>query len=66
VKYGTSGDMAWRKNFGGYYDSFQSVISVPDGIVVTGYSYLTGDGDWVGVMSKGDIDAVIMKYGTDV
>ncbi|MCL2032967.1 MAG: hypothetical protein FWG96_06865 [Methanomassiliicoccaceae archaeon] len=63
VKYDNNGNVVWKKNFGGSAgDVYQSVTAVSDGIVAVGYSYLFGNGDWIGVGGKGGIDAIIVKY----
>jgi len=48
VKYDLNGNIVWKRNFGGSgNDSFESVISVPDGFVAAGFSYASsfGNGD---------------------
>ena len=65
VKYDNTGDVVWKKNFGGSgRDEYRSVRTVADGIVAVGYSGSTsfGNGDWTGVVGKGDSDAIIVKY----
>jgi len=65
VKYDNSGDVVWKKNFGGNgYDIYCSVTAVSGGIVAAGYSYSGsfGNGDWEGVVGKGETDAIIVKY----
>ena len=67
VKYNLDGSIAWKRNFGGSgNDYYKSVTAVSDGMVAVGYSYLFsfGYGDWEGFTGKGDIDAIIVKYGT--
>ena len=65
-------DIVWKKNFGGSSnDAYNSVVAVTDGIVAVGYSWRKsfGNGDWVGVETKGDEnglgDAIIVKYDHD-
>lgn len=61
VKYDLSGNVVWKKNYGGSeFDYFKSVISVSDGYIAVGYSE-SADEDLVG-LNKGDIDAIIIKY----
>jgi hypothetical protein len=65
VKYDNSGNLVWKKNFGGNADdSFSSVSTVSDGVVAVGYSgYKSFDnGDWEDVTEKGDQDAIIIKF----
>ncbi|MCL2041217.1 MAG: fibrobacter succinogenes major paralogous domain-containing protein [Bacteroidales bacterium] len=65
VKYDHSGDVVWKKNFGGgSADSYRSMTTVFDGIVATGYSYFGsfGNGDWAGFTGNGGFDAIIVKY----
>ena len=65
VKYDASGNVQWRKNFGGSgNDWFYSVTATPDGgFVAVGNSYIapSGNGDWTGVIGKGN-DAIIVKF----
>ena len=68
VKYDKNGNVAWKKNFGGSSgDQFYNVITIPDGIVAAGYAAAGsfGNGDWVGVTSKGEWDAIIAKFSTN-
>jgi len=68
VKYDNSGEVVWKKNFGGNGDDyFYSVIAVSDGIVTVGYSYETsfGNGDWLSVTKKDGYDAIIVKYNNN-
>ena len=68
VKYDHSGNVIWKKNFGGSGDdAYTWVTAVPDGVVVTGCSDPAsfGTGDWTGVSGKGDLDAIIVKYDND-
>ena len=63
VKYDSEGNEQWVKSFGGSYnDSFKSVIETSDkGIIVVGY----GNSTDAGFTSKGEIDAVVVKYDKD-
>ena len=65
VKYDNSGNVVWKKNFGGSgKDIYDYVTAVSDGIVAEGYSDNSsfGTGDWKGVESKANIDAIAVKY----
>jgi len=63
VKYDNSGNVVWKKNFGGSYnDRYHSVTAVSDGIIAAGYSNSIGTGDWTGIAGKGGWDAIIVKY----
>ena len=64
VKYDGSGNLLWKKNFGGSSsDVFQSVTGTQDGgFVAVGYSEVLNDGDWSGFDGKGYIDAIIVKF----
>ena len=65
VKYDNTGNVVWKKNFGGSgYDEFYSVTAVSDGIAAVGYSEKNSfnNGDWTGVTGKGYTDAIIVKY----
>jgi hypothetical protein len=65
VKYNNSGDLVWKKNFGGAAaDEFSSVTAVSDGIVAVGSSASGsfGTGDWTGITGKGGTDATIAKF----
>jgi len=67
VKYGNNGNVMWKKNFGGSdVDLFYAVVAVPDGVAAVGYSFAGsfGNGNWTGVVEKGIIDAIIVKYTT--
>ncbi|MCL2041216.1 MAG: fibrobacter succinogenes major paralogous domain-containing protein [Bacteroidales bacterium] len=68
VKYDHSGDVVWKKNFGGSgSDLYWAVTAVADGIAAVGYSQASsfGTGDWTGVTGKGGDDAIIVKYDND-
>ena len=64
VKYDHSGNIMWRKNFGGSAnDQYNSVIAVADGIIAVGYSEGGFNaGDWTGVTGNGGTEAIIVKY----
>ena len=63
VKYDTQGNVLWKKNFGASKnDYYYSVAVASDGYVAVGESYRFGTGDWEGVTSKGNPDAIIVKY----
>ncbi len=66
VKYNPSGELVWKKSFGGNFDdAFQSVTPSADGGAVAVGSSNSGSfntGDWSGIPSKGDTDAIIVKY----
>ncbi len=65
VKYNTSGNVVWKKSFGGSnYDYFESVTATEDGFIAVGYSYPSSfeTGDWTGVSGKGGNDAIIVKF----
>jgi len=65
VKYDKTGNVQWKKNFGGNAgDYYYSVTAVSDGFVAVGYSNSGsfGNGDWTGVTGKGGDDAIIVKY----
>jgi len=67
VKYDNSGNVVWKKNFGGSdWDQYDSVTAISDGVIAVGYSGVGsfGNGDWAGVTGKGSVDAIIVKYGT--
>ncbi|MCL2041218.1 MAG: fibrobacter succinogenes major paralogous domain-containing protein [Bacteroidales bacterium] len=68
VKYDNDGYVLWKKNFGGSSaDYYYGVTIVSDGVVAVGHSYIDsfGNGDWMGVTGKGDMDAIIVKYDND-
>ena len=65
AKFSNTGDVIWYKNFGGAdTDSFKHVSAVPGGYVATGFSFSDsfGNGDWVGVKSKGEMNTIHVKY----
>ena len=65
VKYDNSGNIVWKKNFGGSNtDEYYSVTAVSDGILAVGRSDAGsfGNGDWENIATKGTMDAVIVKY----
>jgi len=68
VKYDYAGNIVWKKNFGGSgMEVFKSVTAVSDGFVAVGYSLFNSfdTGDWEGILGKGDVDAIIVKYDHD-
>jgi len=70
VKFDHSGNVVWKKRFGGAdKDAFNSVTAVSDGVVAAGYSYSLSfnTGDWTGVEGKSDEreDAIIVKFDND-
>ena len=65
VKYDNSGNVLWKKNFGGNGgDNYNSVTAVSDGIIAVGYSLVNNTGDWTGNAGKRGLDAIIVKYDT--
>ena len=66
VKYDVSGDVVWKKNFGGgSNDRFNGVAATSDGgFIAVGYSAAASffSGDWTGVAGRGGEDAIIVKY----
>jgi hypothetical protein len=65
VKYDNSGNVVWKKNFGGSSsDSFYSVTTVSGGVVAVGHSHMSSfnNGDWAGIAHKGSSSAIIVKY----
>ncbi|WAM33575.1 Ig-like domain-containing protein [Caldicellulosiruptor morganii] len=65
VKYNKEGKLEWKKSFGGSNrDFFNEVAVTPDGgCIAVGYSE-SNDRDMAG-LSKGDIDAIIVKYNKE-
>ena len=66
VKFDTNGDVVWKMNFGGNgYDSFETVIAVGNGCVAVGTSEegSFGNGDWIGIDGKGDVDGILVEIG---
>jgi prepilin-type N-terminal cleavage/methylation domain-containing protein len=62
VKYDSSGNVAWKKVFGGlHFDYFNSVKEIVDGYVVAGYSD-SSDADLLGLNYAYSSDAIIVKY----
>jgi len=66
VKFDSNGTMVWKNRFGGIgNDRFLSVTATYDeGFVAVGYVGHTsfGTGDFVGIVGRGDQDAVITKF----
>ena len=65
VKFDFSGNVLWKKSFGGSgNDSFGSVTQSSDGCVVVGYSRKESfeNGDWDSVSSNGEDHAIMVKY----
>ncbi|MDD2435377.1 MAG: prepilin-type N-terminal cleavage/methylation domain-containing protein [Bacilli bacterium] len=61
VKYDLTGNVVWKKNYGGNTgDDFNAVALASDGYVTTGFSNST-NGDLTG-LNKGLSDAIIVKY----
>ena len=67
VKYDNDGTKVWESSFGGSgSDYFNSVTSVPDGIVAVGYSdYFNKDWAKAGVTGKGSVDATVVKFNNN-
>jgi len=69
VKYDSDGTLLWKYNFGGGDDDyFASVAPTADGgCVAIGQSgsYSFGDNDWIGINGKGDVDAIIARFGAN-
>ncbi|MCL2845692.1 MAG: hypothetical protein FWE23_09655 [Chitinivibrionia bacterium] len=68
VKYNNDGDIVWNRNFGGRHTTFESVAAVADGVIVVGYAAELAfniSNDWSGVVGKGDLDAIIVKFDND-
>jgi len=68
VKFDHSGDIVWRRNFGGAAsDRFRSVTAISDGVIVVGYSIEQsfGTGDWEGFTGRGMSDAIIVRFDHD-
>ena len=64
VKYDSSGNLIWNKNFGGSsYDNFVSVQVTSDGGYIAVGQSMSTDGDLTG-LNKGGVgnDAIIVKY----
>ena len=68
VKYDMSGEIVWKRNFGGSSsDSYNSVTAISNGYVAVGSSGARsfGNGDWEGVTTTGYnycTDSIIVKY----
>jgi len=66
VKYSTSGNVMWKKIFGGPgHDHFLSVSATSGGgVIAAGCSSSASfvGGDWLGVTAKGDVDAIIVEF----
>ena len=66
VKYDNSGNVVWKKNFGGISDDrYFSITTDSDGIIAVGESSFASfdTGDWVGIPKKsGEHAAIIVKY----
>jgi len=66
VNYDDDGNVVWKKNFGGNGSNiFTGVDEADGGYVAVGHSATFGNGDWIGVDSKGGYDAIIVKYDDD-
>jgi hypothetical protein len=67
VKYDNNGNVVWKKNFGGSNgDEYKAVTAVPGGVAAAGRSWGFGSGDWAGVTGNGGIDAIIVKYTSNI
>jgi hypothetical protein len=65
VKYDNTGNVIWKKHFGGSnVDAYTSVTAVADGIIAVGYSANASfnSGDWTGVSGNGGDEAIVVKY----
>ena len=65
VKFDFSGNVLWKKSFGGSgNDSFESVTQSSGGYVAVGYSRKDsfGNGDWDSVSSDVEVHAIMVKY----
>jgi len=66
--YDLSGNIVWKKNFGGSGgDYFYGITAVTGGFVAVGYSGFDsfGNGDWIGITNKGGEDAIIVIFTLD-
>jgi hypothetical protein len=65
VKYDASGNMIWKKTYGGTQNDmfYECIIATDGGIVVSGASDST-DVDIAG-LNKGGTDGIVVKYDTD-
>lgn len=62
IKYDTNGNVVWKKTFGGSAnDALHGILFTNDSYIVVGYSR-SNDNDLVGLINKGNSDAVIIKY----
>ena len=62
VKYDSSGNVLWNKNFGGsVYDQFRSVVQTSDGGYIAVGNSSSTNGDLTGI-NKGAVDAIIVKF----
>lgn len=66
-KFSFSGDLMWRKTFGGAgVDRFDGVAALSSGFVAVGYSWPDsfGNGDWTGVEAKSQSgsDTIVVKF----
>ena len=67
VKFDKNGTVLWVNNFGGSgSDEFDGVSAVSDGYIAVGTSRLSsfGTGDFESISSKGESDAIMVKYDT--
>ena len=67
VKFDKNGTVLWVNNFGGSgSDEFDGVVAVSDGYIAVGTSRLSsfGTGDFETISSKGESDAIMVKYDT--
>jgi len=67
VKFDHKGNVVWKNYFGGrYFDKFNSVVAVSDGIIAVGNgctsSYQPENSDLFGLEGRGSNDAIIVKY----
>jgi hypothetical protein len=62
IKYDKTGEMIWKRNFGGYSDDYFVSVAVDEtGYVAVGNNYDSDGGDWE-TFSMGWLDAIIVKY----
>ena len=66
VKYDFSGNVVWKKNFGGATsDGFNAVIAVSGGFIAAGRSMLyntVNSGDWSDIVGTGTNEATLVKF----